>query len=236
MCSLLVESSNVDEDDDLAPDRAAAEVIEGCAELINDKLEFVLQSVLEALRDLEQMVRGAASFALGQFVEHLQPEIISHYASVLSYILNALEDVSDKVKEKSYYALAAFCEDMGKEILPFVDPLLERLLAAFQNSFRNLQERCMYAIGFVVAVAEQAFIPYAERVLELMKVFMVLTNDDDLRARARATMLVGIVPMYVGRTRIEPILHAFLEAAIASFGLEFNELREYTHGFFNNVA
>ncbi|PPS15544.1 hypothetical protein GOBAR_AA05030 [Gossypium barbadense] len=278
MCPLLAESSNEDEDDDLAPDRAAAEVIdtmamnlpkhvfplvfefasvssqngnpkfreasvtalgivsEGCAELMKDKLEPVLQIVLGALRDPEQMVRGAASFALGQFAEHLQPEIISHYASVLPCILAALEDVSDEVKEKSYYALAAFCEDMGMEILPFLDPLMGKLLAALQNSSRNLQETCMSAIGSVAAAAEQAFIPYAERVLEMMKVFMVLTNDEDLRARARATELVGIVAMSVGRARIEQILPAFVEAAISGFGLEFSELREYTHGFFSNVA
>ncbi|PPD80935.1 hypothetical protein GOBAR_DD22135 [Gossypium barbadense] len=278
MCPLLAESSNEDEDDDLAPDRAAAEVIdtmamnlskhvfplvfefasvssqnanpkfreasvtalgivsEGCAELMKDKLEPVLQIVLGALRDPEQMVRGAASFALGQFAEHLQPEIISHYASVLPCILAALEDVSDEVKEKSYYALAAFCEDMGMEILPFLDALMGKLLAALQNSSRNLQETCMSAIGSVAAAAKQAFIPYAERVLEMMKVFMVLTNDEDLRARARATELVGIVAMSVGRARIEQILPAFVEAAISGFGLEFSELREYTHGFFSNVA
>ena len=78
------------------------------------------------------------------------------------------------------------------------------------------------AIGSVAAAAEQAFIPYAERVLELMKVFMVLTNDEDLRARARATELVGIVAMSVGRTKIEPILPAFVEAAISVITLSFS--------------
>ncbi|KAL0384574.1 UNVERIFIED_CONTAM: hypothetical protein Sradi_2851700 [Sesamum radiatum] len=103
MCPLLAESTNRDEDDDLAPDRAAAEVIdtmalnlpkqvfppvfefaslssqnanpkfreasvtalgvisEGCLELMKDKLEPVLHITLGALRDPEQMVRGAAS-------------------------------------------------------------------------------------------------------------------------------------------------------------------------------
>ncbi|PON68402.1 Coatomer beta subunit [Parasponia andersonii] len=278
MCPLLAESNNRDEDDDLAPDRAAAEVIdtmavnlpkhifspvlefsslssqsanpkfreasatslgvisEGCSEFMKDKLEPVLHIVLGALRDPEQMVRGAASFALGQFAEYLQPEIVSHYQSVLPCILNALEDASDEVKEKSYYALAAFCENMGEEILPFLDPLMGKLLGALHNSPRNLQETCMSAIGSVAAAAEQAFIPYAERVLELMKTFLVLTNDEDLRARARATELVGIIAMSVGRTRMEPILPPFIEAAISGFGLEFSELREYTHGFFSNVA
>lgn len=140
MCPLLAESNDRDEDDDLAPDRAAAEVIdtmavnvpkhvfspvlefsslssqnanpkyreasatalgvisEGCSEYMKDKLEQVLDIVLGALRDPEQVVRGAASFALGQFAEYLQPEIVSHYQSVLPCILNALEDASEEVK------------------------------------------------------------------------------------------------------------------------------------------
>lgn len=71
------------------------------------------------------------------------------------------------------------------------------------------------AIGSVAVAAEQAFIPYAERVLELMKAFLVLTRDEDLRARARATELVGIIAMSVGRTGMEPILPQFMEAAIS---------------------
>ncbi|KAL2904211.1 putative importin subunit beta-4 [Bienertia sinuspersici] len=278
ICPMLAESSDRDDDEDLAPDRAAAEVMdtmslnlpkqvfppvfefasiscqnvdpkfreaavtalgvvsEGCLDLVKSNMKPVLHIVLGSLRDPEQMVRGAASFALGQFAEYLQPEIISHYESVLPCILNALEDASNEVKEKSYYALAAFCENMGEEILSFIDPLMGKLLAALQNSPRNLQETCMSAIGSVASAAEQAFLPYAERVLELMKNFMVLTNDEDLRSRARATELVGIVAMSLGRERMEPILPPYIEAALAGFTLEYSELREYTHGFFSNVA
>lgn len=71
------------------------------------------------------------------------------------------------------------------------------------------------AIGSVASAAEQAFVPYAERVLELMKNFLVLTNDVDLRSRARATELVGIVAMSVGRTGMEPILPPYIEAAVS---------------------
>ncbi|XP_071729841.1 probable importin subunit beta-4 [Rutidosis leptorrhynchoides] len=279
LCPLLTEAKDRDEDDDdLAPDRAAAEVLdtlslklpkhvflpvlefaslssqsvdpkfreasvtvlgvisEGCLELMKEKLEPVLHIVLGGLRDPEQVVRGASSFALGQFAEYLQPEINSHYESVLPCILNALEDSSDDVKEKSYYALAAFCENMGEEILPFVDSLMGKLFVALQTSKPMLQETCMSAIGSVASAAEQAFLPYAERVLELMKNFMVLTRDEDLRSRARATELVGMVAMVVGRARMEPILPPFIEAAISGYGLEYSELREYTHGFFSNVA
>ncbi|CAN7081828.1 unnamed protein product [Brassica oleracea var. botrytis] len=211
-------------------------ISEGCYDLIKEKLDIVLNIVLGALRDPEKMVRGAASFALGQFAEYLQPEILSHYQSFLPCVLSAIEDTSEEVKEKSYYALAAFCENMGEEIVAYLDPLMGKLMAALQNSPRNLQETCMSAIGSVAAAAEQAFHPYAGRVLESMKFFMVLTNDEDLRARARSTELVGIVAMSVGRKGMETILPPFIDAAISGFGLEYSELREYTHGFFSNVA
>nr|TKR97801.1 importin beta-2 subunit family protein [Populus alba] len=238
MCPLLAESTDSVEDDDLAPDRAAAEVIDTMSlNLSKQVFPPVFEFASLSSQSANPKFREASVTALGVVSEeHLQPEIMSHYESVLPCILNAIEDASDEVKEKSYYALAAFCEDMGEEILPFLDPLMQKLLAALQNSPRNLQETCMSAIGSVASAAEQAFIPYSERVLELMKSFMVLTNDEDLRSRARATELVGIVAMSAGRVRMEPILPPFMEAAISGFGLEFSELREYTHGFFSNVA
>ena len=49
---------------------------------------------------------------------------------------------------------------------------------------------------------------------------MVLTNDEDLRSRARATELVGIVAMSVGRGRMEPILPPFMEAAVSVMKVE----------------
>lgn len=48
---------------------------------------------------------------------------------------------------------------------------------------------------------------------------MVLTKDEDLCSRARATELVGIVAMSVGRMGMEPILPPFIEAAIAVIAL-----------------
>lgn len=77
------------------------------------------------------------------------------------------------------------------------------------------------AIGSVASAAERSFIPYAERVLELMKIFMVLTKDEDLRSRARATELVGIIAMSVGRMRMEPILPPFIEASISVINFGF---------------
>lgn len=211
-------------------------ISEGCFEVMKKKLKDILGLVLAALQDSEQIVRGSASFALGQFAEHLQPDIVQHYETVLPCIFNVLNDASAEVQEKAYYALAAFCENLKSEILPYLEPLMGKLLEALQSNRRDLQLTCMSAIGSAAAAAEQAFVPYVERVLELMESFMVLTKDEELSARARATELVGIIALAVGRPTIEPVLPGFIEAAITGFSLDFSELREYTHGFLGNVA
>ncbi|KAJ7247679.1 hypothetical protein O6H91_Y377800 [Diphasiastrum complanatum] len=211
-------------------------ISEGCFEIMKSKMSDILNLVLEALKDSEQAVRGAASFALGQFAEHLQPEIVEHYERVLPCIFLVLSDSSAEVQEKAYYALAAFCENLGQEILPYLAPLMEKLLDALQSGRRDLQETCMSAIGSAAAASELAFTPYAAKVLELLRSFMALKKDEDLPVRARATELVGIIGMAVGRDYIQPALPSFIEATIEGFSLDFSELREYSHGFFSNVA
>ncbi|CAD6202994.1 unnamed protein product [Miscanthus lutarioriparius] len=235
MCPLLTETANEDEDSDLAADRSAAEVIDTMAiNLPRHVLAPVLEFASVSFHHINPKYREAAVTSLGVISEGCCEHLKDKLEDCLKIVLEALKD--QEQMEKSYYALAAFCEDMGEDILPYLEPLICRLVMSLQSSPRNLQETCMSAIGSVAAAAEQAFTPYAKKVLEMMKGFMVLINDEDLCARARATEVVGIVAMAVGRARIEAILPPFIEAAIAGFGLEYSELREYTHGFFSNVA
>lgn len=73
-------------------------ISEGCLEMMKENLDPVLHIVVEGLRDPEHFVRGSASFALGQFAEYLQPDIISHYEKILPRILRSCQDASDDVK------------------------------------------------------------------------------------------------------------------------------------------
>ncbi len=46
--------------------------------------------MLQGLTDPDQHVRGAAAFALGQFSEHLAPEVLEHYETVLPALFAAM--------------------------------------------------------------------------------------------------------------------------------------------------
>lgn len=64
-------------------------------------------------------------------------------------------------------------------------------------------------ISSVSSATQKAFLPYVERVLELMKTFMVLINEEDLCSRARATELLGLVAMIVVKDKMESVLPFF---------------------------
>lgn len=64
-----------------------AVLAEGCSEYIRTKyLESFLHCTCQGITDSIPVVRNAALFALGQFSEHLQPDI-SQYSSVLLPVL-----------------------------------------------------------------------------------------------------------------------------------------------------
>lgn len=62
-------------------------------------------------------VRGAASFALGQFAEHLQPEISEHYERVLPCIFTVLSDAVPDVQVSMLLMLNFFPETNVLDLL-----------------------------------------------------------------------------------------------------------------------
>jgi hypothetical protein len=70
-------------------------------------LKQVLPALLAALRDPEGEVRGAAAFALGQFSEHLQPDITHHHQQVLPGVFRLLQDPNTEVQERACYGEGA---------------------------------------------------------------------------------------------------------------------------------
>ncbi|MEW5308809.1 MAG: hypothetical protein WDW38_000740 [Sanguina aurantia] len=102
-------------------------VAEGCSEPLRKKVEDVLPMVLRGLQDPEQSVRCAAAFAIGQFSQYLQPDIVGHYEAVLPCLFAAMADPMPDVQERGCYALDAFCENLDQEILPYLPQLLARL-------------------------------------------------------------------------------------------------------------
>ncbi|KAL5021050.1 hypothetical protein ScPMuIL_000205 [Solemya velum] len=227
---------------------AMAVVVEGCADYITNKyLQVVLQVVCKGLSDPEHTVRNAALFALGQFSEHLQPDI-SKFASELlpllfQYLGRATEEAEKNPKgiTKSYYALEMFCENLDKDILPFLPTLMEHLLTVIRTSpVTRPKELAISAIGAAANAAKENMKPYFPEIINQFKVYLVVASADDENMRKlqmQAIDTLGVIARTVGSETFLPLAKECLQLGLNLLETaEDPDLRRCVYGLFAAIS
>uniref|UniRef100_A0A673LPL7 Importin-4-like n=1 Tax=Sinocyclocheilus rhinocerous TaxID=307959 RepID=A0A673LPL7_9TELE len=176
-----------------------AVLAEGCADHIRTKmLSSMLQTVCRSLSDNNQVVRSAALFALGQFSEHLQPDVSKFHAELMPLLHGYLSSVNQtKIGHmtKAFYALENFLENLGQEIKPYLPTLMETMLSALNNAENlKLKELAVSAIGNILlpfkhntlsvlarTVGKEVFSPLAAECVQLGLNLTDAVDDPDLR-------------------------------------------------------
>ncbi|CAL1538181.1 unnamed protein product [Lymnaea stagnalis] len=177
-----------------------AVIVEGCGDYVMNKLlSHMLHTVCQGLNDPSHVVRNAALFAVGQFSEHLQPDI-SNYASELlpilfQYLNKSMEEIDKNPKGliKSHYALEMFCENLGVGILPYLPDLMGHLLNVVRNShLHKPKELAISAIGAAANAAKEEMRPYFKDILELFKVYLTVSPTGDEGEETKKLQLAAI--------------------------------------------
>uniref|UniRef100_A0A671VJP3 Importin 4 n=1 Tax=Sparus aurata TaxID=8175 RepID=A0A671VJP3_SPAAU len=171
-----------------------AVLAEGCADHIRTKmLSSMLQTVCQSLSDSNQVVRSAGLFALGQFSEHLQPEVSKYCSDLMPLLLGYLSSCNQaKVGHvtKAFYALENFMENLGADIEPYLPTLMETMLSALNNTENlKIKELAVSAIGAIgkkiyltLAVFSSKFnVPLAAECVRLGLNLTDTIDDPDLR-------------------------------------------------------
>lgn len=134
MCPLLAESTDRDEDDDLAPDRAAAEVIDTMALNLS---KHVFPPVLEFASLSSQSPNGkfreASVTALGVVSEGCLELMKNKLEPVLHIVLGALGDPEQMVRGAASFALGQFAEHLQPEIVSHYESVLPCILNALED-------------------------------------------------------------------------------------------------------
>lgn len=113
-----------------------AVISEGCSEAISTKyLRQLLDCVKIGITDQNSIVRNSALFALGQFSEHLQPEISQYADEILPILFEFLQQVCVQIKmtgkepkhiDRLFYAMETFCENLENALTPHLPMLMDR--------------------------------------------------------------------------------------------------------------
>ncbi|XP_052817169.1 importin-4-like [Mya arenaria] len=194
---------------------ALAVVVEGCADFITNKhLQAVLQCVCKGLGDPEQMVRNGALFAMGQFSEHLQPDISKYASEVLPLLFQYLLQVSQDADKnqrgltRSYYALEMFCQNLGKDIEPYLPKLMEHLMTVLKTSTTlRPKELAISAIGATASAAEKLICPYFEEIIQQFRGYLVVTegNEEMFKLQIQTIDTLGVLARCVGAEMFQPL-------------------------------
>ncbi len=137
---------------------ALAVIAEGCAEHIRTKyLSAFVQCICTGIKNPVHSVRNSALYAVGQFSEHLQPDINKYANDILPILLAYLSDTCTQLRnnqkvpksiDRVFYALEMFCETMEEKLTPFLPVLMEHFFAALDPSSPvHVKELALSAIG-----------------------------------------------------------------------------------------
>lgn len=158
-------------------------IVEGCADLImaNYMTELV-PAICQHLTNGEATVRSAAYFALGQFSEHLQPDIADYADNVMPQLMNVVtagpsspEFQNRDVITKIYYALETFVESLGGRpggVDKYLNDLMSNLVGSLVNGGDlsvHLLECIVGSIGAVATASEEKFTPFLDQTIDVLQ-------------------------------------------------------------------
>ncbi|GFN80012.1 importin-4 [Plakobranchus ocellatus] len=235
-----------------APHRRAsylimAVIVEGCGDYIMSKmLSQMLQTVCAGLNDSSHIVRNAALFAVGQFSEHLQPDISQYAAQLLPllfvYLNKSMEEVEKNPKGlvKSHYALETFCENLGDGILPYLHDLMSYLLNVLRNcQLAKPKELAISAIGGAANAAKEKLQPYFKDVLEEFKAYLTGSAEEEEMKKLQLAAIdtMAVIARSIGEETFRPLAKECLDLGLNLLNASSDpDLRRCVYGLFSSIS
>lgn len=219
-----------------------AVLAEGCADHIRTKmLSSMLQTVCSSLSDNNQVVRSAALFALGQFSEHLQPDVSKFHAELMPLLhgyLSAVNQTKIGHMTKAFYALENFLENLGQEIEPYLPTLMETMLSALNNADNfKLKELAVSAIGAIANAAKEMLLPYFPPIIESLKGFLTDTREEMRALQTQALDTLSVLARTVGKDAFSPLAAECVQLGLnLTDAVDDPDLRRCTYSLFSAVS
>lgn len=204
-----------------------AVIAEGCGETICAKyLRLLLDCIKVGIIDPNTIIRNAALFALGQFSEHLQPDITKFASEILPILFEFLHQLCAQIRnggeepkhiDRMFYALETYCENLEDEIVPHLPVLMERLFEALSPSNSvHLRELALSAVSSTAQAAKQNMLPYFEQIIKGLQAYLVRTDNEDIcTLRPQAIDTLAAIARTVGAENFMPLTNDTMTFALS---------------------
>lgn len=219
-----------------------AVLAEGCADHIRTKmLSSMLQTVCQSLSDSNEVVRSAGLFALGQFSEHLQPEVSKYCAELMPLLLGYLSSLNQaKVGHvtKAFYALENFLENLGADIEPYLPTLMDTMLSALNNTDNlKIKELAVSAIGAIANAAKELLVPYFPPLIESLKGFLTTTTEEMRSLQIQSLDTLSVLARTIGKDVFSPLAAECVQLGLnLTDAIDDPDLRRCTYSLYSGVS
>ncbi|XP_014603697.1 PREDICTED: importin-4-like isoform X1 [Polistes canadensis] len=226
-----------------------AVLAEGCSEHIRSKyLESFLRCICQGIADAAPIVRSAALFALGQFSEHLQPDISQYSYELLPVLFEYLGQVCTLIRqekkepssiERMFYALEMFCENLNESLLPYLPTLMEKIFELINaDTSVRVKELTLSIIGSAAYASKENMLPYFEKIIAILNGYLTeKQTDETMCLQVQAVDILGIIARTIGDEHFAPLATRSLELGLNL--LKENEdpdLRKSIYGLFASIS
>ncbi|XP_018577628.1 importin-4 [Anoplophora glabripennis] len=227
-----------------------AVLAEGCAERIRHKyLEAFLKCVCSAIHNPNAVVRNAALFALGQFAEHLQPEISQYASELLPVLFECLGQVFAQMEvekkdppslDRLFYALETFCENLDEGLMPYLPTLMERLFVALDpNGFSmQLKRVALSTLGSAASAVKEGMLPYFERIIKILNLYINSDPNSEVhQLQCYAIESLAVVAQFIGPENFKPLAGESLQLGLRILGqTDDPDIRKSVYALFAALA
>ncbi|XP_030386346.1 importin-4-like isoform X2 [Scaptodrosophila lebanonensis] len=192
-------------------------IAEGCSEAVCAKyLPVMLNIINSGINDNSPQVRTAAFYALGQFSEHLQPEISKYAPQILPVLFDFLHQLVLELKmgrpepkhmDRMFYALETFCEHLENDLEPHLPLLMDRLFDTLDphNSI-HVRELALSAIASAALAAKANLMPYFPKIVSILQNYMVKNCDEEhAQLRNQSIDALATIARVVGKENFLPL-------------------------------
>ncbi|XP_077271218.1 importin-4 isoform X1 [Temnothorax americanus] len=228
---------------------AIAVLAEGCAEYIRSNyLEFFLRCICEGISYPSPVVRNAALYALGQYSEHLQPEISQYSSELLPVLFEYLGQVCTYIKQEKkephavgrmFYALEMFCENLHERILPYLPKLMERLFDILNaDTSPHVKELTLSAIGAAACASKEHMLPYFETIINILNNYLTTEpSEENMCLQVQAVDTLGVIARSIGEKHFAPLAATSLDLGIKLLRNTIDpDLRKSLYGLFAAIS
>ncbi|XP_050295458.1 importin-4-like [Anthonomus grandis grandis] len=210
---------------------ALAVLAEGCSEKVRTKyLNEFLKCVCNAIHNPNAVVRNAALFALGQFAEHLQPEISKFASDLLPVLFEYLSQILKQMEverkdppslDRLFYALETFCENLEEELMPYLPIFMDRLFVALAPEMTSIQLKrvALSALGAAATAVKQGILPYFQKIIEVLNFYINSDPNSEIhQIQCYAIETLAVVAQFVGPENFKPLAQESLQLGLRIMG------------------